>query len=277
MNTDDRELMAVGVLGLGEAGQVIARDLSTVAHVRAYDPAVQAAPRGVTLERSAADVAAASEVVLAITPARHAREALRSVATALPLGALYADLATASPGLKRTLAGDAEEAGVAFADVALLGTVASAGLATPAVASGPAAHRLAERMNPLGMQLTPVGEEAGAAATRKLLRSVVLKGLAALLVESHRAAHAAGLAHWFWEHVTEQLEAADAALARRLVEGTGLHASRRVEEMEAARDMLTELGEDPYMTSATLEVLRSVLERGVPEPGGDPRAHADAR
>jgi 3-hydroxyisobutyrate dehydrogenase-like beta-hydroxyacid dehydrogenase len=117
------------------------------------------------------------------------------------------------------------------------------------------------------MPVELAGDEAGQASTRKLLRSVVMKGLAALLVESLRAAEAAGLAGETWDNLVAQLSAADGALVRRLVEGTARHAPRRVEEMEATASLLAELGVDATMTTATTEALRAIAndERKVPD------------
>ena len=50
----------------------------------------------------------------------------------------------------------------------------------------------------------------------------------------------------------------------RLVHGTGTHAKRRVEEMEACEGLLEALGVDPVMTRATVESLRRVQLEGVP-------------
>jgi hypothetical protein len=83
-----------------------------------------------------------------------------------------------------------------------------------------------------------------------------MKGLAALIIESLEAAEAAGLAAETWDTVVAQLTAADEALVRRLVAGTGRHAVRRTHEMEATIDLLTELGVEPTMTRATAAHLR---------------------
>ena len=79
-------------------------------------------------------------------------------------------------------------------------------------------------MGPLGMPVEHAGDEPGRAATRKLLRSVVMKGLAALVIESMRAAEAAGLADETWDNIVAQLTAADEALIRRLVDRHRAHA-----------------------------------------------------
>jgi 3-hydroxyisobutyrate dehydrogenase-like beta-hydroxyacid dehydrogenase len=111
-------------------------------------------------------------------------------------GAVYADLNTASPELKREVARLVASVGVRFADVALLGPVPARGLGTPALASGTGARAFADTFSPLGMPVDVISERAGDAAALKLLRSVFMKGLAASAIESLRAAEAAGQADW---------------------------------------------------------------------------------
>ncbi|HET6954170.1 MAG TPA: DUF1932 domain-containing protein, partial [Acidimicrobiales bacterium] len=184
--------------------------------------------------------------------------ALTQALDAIAPGAVYADLATAPPGLKRRLAAVAQGAGLGFADVALMAPVPGTGLRTPALASGPAARAVVAALAPLGMPVEHAGDEPGGAATRKLLRSVVMKGLAAVVVESMRAAEAAGLARETWDNIVGQVAAADEALIRRLVTGTARHAERRAHEMAAATALLSELGVEPTMTGATTAQLRRV-------------------
>ena len=132
--------------------------------------------------------------------------------------------------------------GADFADVALMGVVPRDGLRTPALVSGPGAQAFAEHLGPLGMPVEVLGEEPGAAATRKLLRSVFMKGLAASCLESLRAARAAGCEDWMREEIEAVLTGADAALLERLVTGSARHATRRIGEVRDARELLAELG-----------------------------------
>ncbi len=254
------------VFGLGEAGSEISRDLAAVgADVRGFDPAAVPTPAGVVRVDDPVDAVRDAEVVLALTAAADAPTALAQALDAIPSSAVYADLATAAPQLKRDLAATAAKRGFGFVDVALMSTVPGNGIRTPALAAGPAAADLVAVMARYGMPIEPVGVEPGAAATRKLLRSVVMKGLAAVLVESMRAAHQAGLAAETWSNVAEQLTEADAAFLRRLVEGTERHASRRLAEMEAAAALLGELDVAAVMTRATIDGLLAVLRDGAPE------------
>ena len=111
------------------------------------------------------------------------------VAGALDKNAIYADLNTSAPQLKRQLAATLS---VPFADVALIGVVPSLGLAIPALVSGAGAERFAQLFRPLGMPVEVVGAQPGDAAGLKLLRSIFMKGVAAAAIEALEAARAAG-------------------------------------------------------------------------------------
>jgi 3-hydroxyisobutyrate dehydrogenase-like beta-hydroxyacid dehydrogenase len=248
-------LRRVAILGVGEAGSSIAADLVAGGiEVAAWDPA----PRGsFPLADSAEDAVRGSDAILSLNTASAAVDAARGALPALSAGALYADLNTASPQVKRQIADIVD--GFAFADVALLSAVR--GLRTPALASGSGAERFAELFGGLGMPVEVVEGGAGAAAARKLVRSVFMKGLAAALVESLRAAEAAGCADWLRDDLARLL---DEALLERLVSGSSRHAVRRIVEMEAAAELLEELGVEPRVAKAArgwLEQLASEESR----------------
>jgi 3-hydroxyisobutyrate dehydrogenase-like beta-hydroxyacid dehydrogenase len=291
VSTDGPQPLVIAVLGLGEAGSVIARDLAAAgARVRGYDPAVTAA--GPVLDTaSEADAARGAHLVLSVNNAKAAVEAFKAGLPGLlpdgPLpdrllpdrpftnsrprpGVLWADLNTASPGTKRQLAGLAEDAGVPFADVAMMAPVPGRGLRVPMLASGSGAARYAALLGPLGAAVEVLGGPAGLAASKKLLRSVFYKGMAASIVEALDAARAAGEEQWLAEHIAAELAAADAATVDRITEGTRQHAVRRAAEMEAAADMLTELGVPPLMADASRALHDRLTEDEL--PAGQPMA-----
>lgn len=251
--------MRVTVFGLGEAGSLIAADLAKAgAEVHGYDPAEVATPDDVTRHAEPGPAVKGSTVVLAVTAAADAQKAIAQAWDEMKRGTVYADLSTAPPGLKEDLADTAALRGLPFADVAVMGTVPDDGLGTPALASGPGAQRYAELVNELGGSVEAIGERPGDAAARKLLRSVVTKGLTMTLMESLEAADAHGDHEWLWPHLVELLTNADEALLRRLLEGTPKHIDRRIVEMESAQSFLESLGVPPTMTTATVERLRRV-------------------
>jgi len=168
---------------------------------------------------------------------------------------LYADLNAASAAVKRRIAAVVAPTGAGFADVALLGPVPATGIQTPCLVSGPGARRFAEIFAPLGTPVELLGPDPGEASTRKLVRSVFMKGVAASVVESLEAARAAGCEEWLRGELAAVL---GEPLVDRLVDGSKRHARRRVDEMQAAAELERELGVEPNVAVAAVAVLRNL-------------------
>jgi hypothetical protein len=152
----------VTVLGLGEAGSAIARDLLAAGtRVRGFDP-VQPAPEGVEPAPDAAAAAASGDIVLSVNSASVALDVAETVAPALGRDALFADLNTSAPALKRAIAEVVGAWGARFADVALLRGVPGLGVGTPALVSGTGAESFAATFRGFGMPVTEVGTVAAA-------------------------------------------------------------------------------------------------------------------
>lgn len=254
MPTEQGSSLTIAVLGLGEAGGAIARDLVEAgAVVRGYDPAV-AAPTGIVGTASEAEASTGADLVLSVNSSKAAVGALQAGAGAVGEG-LWADLNTASPGLKKQLAGIARDKGVGFADISIMAPVPGRGLRAPWLVSGGAAAPVAEILRSLGASIEVIDSEAGLAAERKLLRSVFFKGLAAAVVEALEAGRVAGLEDWLRANIVEELSRADESTVDRLVSGTHRHAVRRADEMAAATEMLVELGVEPAIAAASRDLL----------------------
>lgn len=256
--------LRVTVFGLGEAGSVIAADLAKAGSVvHAFDPAPVPTPEGVIRHDAPGPAVDGSEIVLAITAAADAEEAMTQALDEMEQGTIYADLSTAPPALKVNLSETAARHGLDSVDVALMGTVPGSGLATPSLASGPGAARYAAAINTLGGRVEAIGERSGDAAARKLLRSVVTKGLTALLVEAMEAAKKRGDTEWLWQHLVEFISDADESLLDRFIVGTSQHVDRRIIEMESAQDLLESLAVPSPMTTATVESLQRIRSDGM--------------
>lgn len=251
----DAEQPCIAVLGVGEAGSEIARDLLAVgAVVRVYDPADVQIPEGAVVCTDEADAATGADLVLSVNSASAALSAFEHGRPGLGPAAVWADLNTSAAALKRRIAAAALP-DVAFADVAVMAPVPGRGLRTPMLASGPAAARFAQLLTPLGADVTVLDAPAGEAAQRKLLRSVFFKGMAAAVVEALTAARAAGQEDWLRANIGAELAAADAKTVTRLEEGTRRHSRRRAAEMRAATDMLGELGVPADVSRASVQWL----------------------
>jgi 3-hydroxyisobutyrate dehydrogenase-like beta-hydroxyacid dehydrogenase len=250
----------VAVLGLGEAGSEIGRDLVVAgADVRGYDPR-PITIEGVQARGSEAEAVADADVVLSLNSSHDAMTALENALPSLSASTLWADLNTASPGLKKALADRAAERNVHVVDVALMSTVPGKGLRTPMLVSGEAAGRYVELLSGLGAEVAVQPGPVGTAISRKLLRSVFYKGLAAAVVEALRGAEAAGCADWLRGNITAELAGFDEHTIDRLVDGTHAHARRRADEMAAATEQLEELGVPPRVAAAARDLLSELRD-----------------
>lgn len=251
--------MKVCVFGLGEAGSIIAAELVAAGStVTAYDPAQVPTPPGVQRVPHPALAVRRAELILALTAAADAKLAIVQAADAIAQGTIYADFSTASPQVKADLASVALSRGFGFADVALVSMVPGNGLATKALSSGPAARDFAAVFNSLGGRVEVTDGVAGSAAQRKLLRSIAIKGFAAVAQEAFAAAEAMGDVPWLYDNLANEIASADGSWLQRLVAGTPRHATRRLAEMEAAQLMADQAGAPTTMTTGTIESLRAI-------------------
>jgi 3-hydroxyisobutyrate dehydrogenase-like beta-hydroxyacid dehydrogenase len=146
--------------------------------------------------------------------------------------------------------------GVIFADVSIMAPVPGRGLATPLLGSGADARVVARLLGRYRAAVTALDQPAGAAAERKLLRSVFYKGMSAAVVEALAAARVLGLEQWLRDNIAEELTNASPQSVDRIVSGTYRHAPRRADEMEAAAKMLAHLGVDHDIADASALLLR---------------------
>jgi 3-hydroxyisobutyrate dehydrogenase-like beta-hydroxyacid dehydrogenase len=252
----------IAVLGLGEAGAELARDLVAAgADVRGFDPAV-GVPEGVLSRSDDADAVRDADLVLSVNSSHDALPALENALPALRPGTIWADLNTAAPAVKAALVRRLAGHDVAVVDVALLAPVPVRGLRTPMLVSGTAAARYADILTGLGADVTVQPGPAGEAISRKLLRSVFYKGLAAAVVEAMSAAEAAGCEPWLRENISAELAGFDEHTIDRLIDGTARHARRRADEMTAAAEQLAGLGVPPRIAGAARDLLIELRDQG---------------
>lgn len=258
----ERGPVTVAVLGLGEAGWLIAADLArSGASVTAYDPAKVDTPEDVIRVDEPETAVIGANLVMAITSASVSPSVMAATLDAIEAPTVYADLATSAPGLKAEMASTAADKGVPFADVALMAPVPGRGLAVPSLASGDGAVAYQELINALGGTVEVIGETAGRASARKLMRSIVTKGLSALLMESMELARAYDDTDWLHGHLLAELGLGEEFMDR-LLRGPAKHAGRRLQEMEAVAQLMSDAGLDAPMTRSTIERLRLVLADG---------------
>ena len=250
--------MKVSVLGLGEAGARYASDLSAAGHqMTGFDPGPAPTPAGVKRAASAAEAVADAELIIALTPSKFSVGLVREAASSAPRGTVWADLSSASPATMQEAGAVASEAGLRFADGAVLGTVPAKGARTALVISGEGAPAAVDFFTEIGAKAELVEGEPGQATAMKLVRSVALKGFAVVCVEAMNAAKAAGIEAWMRGQIAAQLAGGEDMLDRFLT-GTVTHAERRAHEMSDASDYLESLGAESDMSRATVAAMQRI-------------------
>jgi 3-hydroxyisobutyrate dehydrogenase-like beta-hydroxyacid dehydrogenase len=260
----------VSFIGFGEAGQAIASGLreAGIERVAAWDilfPQADGArlkaageKMGVRLASSAAEAAASTDVLISAVTAASSLQAAQSVAPHLSGNPYYLDINSVSPGRKQAteklLAGRAR-----YIDVAVVAAIHPARHRTPLLVAGAHADAGSALLRELDMQFTVVGQETGAAAAIKMIRSVMIKGIEALSLECFLAARRAGVLEEVTASLKNNYPGLDwAKLSEYNLERMASHGERRAAEMEESAATLRELGLDPRMVEATVKDQRDM-------------------
>jgi 3-hydroxyisobutyrate dehydrogenase-like beta-hydroxyacid dehydrogenase len=238
------------LIGFGEAGSSFACAAGWGSDARAYDlRAVDNSTAGVTICHSLAEAIADSPIVISVVTADAAIDVARHAAQCIAPGALFFDMNSVSPDSKRQAATAIESAGGRYVDTAVMAPVNPQLMAVPLLLSGKYAEAGCEALAALRFtNRRIVGDDVGKAASIKLIRSVMVKGIEALTGEMMAAADKAGVAY----EVLASLGEGWAERAPYNLERMAKHGLRRAAEMEESAKTLAALGVDPVMTRGTI-------------------------
>lgn len=265
------ESFTLGFIGFGEAASRFALDLSQAGleDIVAYSPSgakagaddpvrKRAGEAGVELLRTPRAVCKRADLIIALTPGKAALSVLRKMLPHLRPDQIYVDASTASVKAMEQ-AGELLQGSAGFVDAAVMAPVPMNGIKVLTVASGSQAEQFRAMLEPYGMNIQVVGKKPGAASAMKLLRSVCMKGLAALLLESLEAAERYGIADPLAADMARFIDGQPFdQVMKRFVGGTAIHAERRIHEMSEAIALLQSLGGSTRMTRATRGMLQEV-------------------
>ncbi|HEY4114051.1 MAG TPA: DUF1932 domain-containing protein [Rhizomicrobium sp.] len=250
------------LIGLGEVGQILADDLKAagVAHIAAYDilfdrpdsiPSRAAKQYDLTLARSAAEAVRNAELIISAVTAANDLDAARSVAKSDLACTFYLDLNSASPRTKQEAAKIIECANGRYVEAAVMTPFPPKRIASPMLLGGPHAEEFLARAAPLGFNGRVVSSEIGIASATKMCRSVMIKGIEALLTESMLTARHYGVEKDVLASLSDLLPVGDwDKLARYMISRSLEHGTRRAEEMREVAKTVREAGVAPLMSSA---------------------------
>src|SRR5215472_98926 len=240
--------------GLREAGvnQFVAYDIHTQTPGRGEKIRERAAETGTSLLESNAELARAAEWILSTVTSDQAATAAGQNAPHLTARHLYADLNSVSPAVKQGIARTITASGARFVEIAMMAPVPPYAHKVPILAGGPAATEFATRMRPYGMRIEIVSTEVGTAAATKMFRSIMVKGMEALITECVLGAGRYGAEQNVFASLTESYPGIDwKAMADYMIGRVVEHGERRAREMEEVSETLESIGIEPIMAAAT--------------------------
>jgi len=258
-------IQSIGLIGYGEVGKIFSAGLKNQPGVRsvavwdlklAGGPAqaaeqAHAAAAGVAAQPSAQALCAASDLVISAVTASNTLAVAQEAAQFLRPGAVFLDLNSASPGTKQQCAARVEAAGAHYVEAGVMTSVPPYGIKVPMLLGGARAAALASVLAGWGMDAKAVSEQLGVASAIKMCRSIMIKGLEALVVESYATARAYGVEDQVLPTLQETFPSIDwsaqgAYFFSRVVQ----HGQRRAEEMRESANTVREAGFAPLMADA---------------------------
>ena len=250
--------MKAAVIGYGEVGGIFARDLrSHGAAVAVFDTLPDAMARAHADGVAASDAAAALDgaaVAFVCVTARSVLDAMRSLCGALAHAPFVVDVNSVAPATKQKAARIVEAAGGRYVEAAVMASVPPKGLRSPMLLGGPHAGPFMATMAPYGMDLTDFAPDVGRASSVKMCRSVLVKGLEALVTESMLAARHYGVEADVLRTMGDTLPHKDwPGLARYVISRALIHGKRRAEEMREVAQTVADAGLEPLLSRAIAE------------------------
>ncbi|HMG56243.1 MAG TPA: DUF1932 domain-containing protein [Kofleriaceae bacterium] len=256
----------IGLIGYGEVGRILAEDLRArgVPRVIACDVKLGGAEdrplrehseqHGVELAASHAALAERADFLISAVTAAQTVPAAQSCAAALRRDAWFLDLNSASPGAKRRAAAAIDAAGGAYVEGAVMSSLPPRRLRVPLLLGGARAAELLPHLASLGFNASVASTTLGVASATKMCRSVVIKGLEAMVIEAFTAARAHGVESQVLASLAETFPGIDwEAQAASFFQCAILHGRRRAEEMCEVARTVDEIGLTPWSASGTAE------------------------
>jgi hypothetical protein len=264
----------IAIIGYGEVGGIFARGLlgqSGVGTVTAWDQKFvdqnanagrRAANDGMKVAASVLDACMQADLIISAVTASNTLAVAQEVMVHIGNGSLFLDLNSASPGTKQKAAALIDDAGGHYVEAGVMTSVPPYGIRVPMLLGGAKAVDLAIELTKWGMNAKPVSDQLGVASAIKMCRSVMIKGLEALVIESYTTARFYGVEDYVLPTLQETFPSINwskqgAYFFSRVVQ----HGKRRAEEMREAANTVLEAGFNPTLTSAIADKQQWVADK----------------
>ena len=255
----------VGLVGYGEVGRILAEDLRKQdVKVSAYDLKLagdraeplraHASEFGVALAASHQELAGQADFIVSAVTASQAVPVAEACAPAVRQGTWFLDFNSASPGAKRRAADLIDGHGGRYVEGAVMTSIPPYRIKVPLLLGGSGARELAPLLVALGFDAKVASDELGVASAVKMCRSIMIKGMEAMVIESFTTARAYGVEDAVLASLAETFpsinwEKQGAYFFQRVIE----HGRRRSEEVREVAETVREIGLTPWSAQGTAE------------------------
>lgn len=261
--TKHADAPCIGLVGYGEVGRILSEDLRhqnirVLAFDRKLNDAlhaealrVHAEAHGVALMPNAQAVAQESDLVISAVTASQAVTVAQACAPACA-DTWFLDFNSASPTAKCRAAEAIHAAGGRYVEGAVMTSVPPHRIRVPLILGGPHAPGLAELLTPLGFAPKVGSHQLGVASATKMCRSVMIKGMEAMVIESLTTARHYGVEDAVIASLIETFPGIDwerqaAYFFQRVIE----HGRRRSEEVMEVAQTVRDAGLTPWSADST--------------------------
>lgn len=274
--------MKLGIIGYGEAAYELSIGLKKegLSEIHVYDvmqndivfgPLIneRVGKSKVYLEKSLNDIMNKVDCIFITVPADRSLEVCNSICEDLKEGMLYVDLTASTPSKKQNIWEIIKVKNILFADGAMLGALPMYGSKVPILASGNGVDKFIEWMSPYNMNITKVSDKPGDASAIKLIRSIYMKGIAGLLIETLESACTFGVEDQVISSLSNTMDSKSFIdTVNRLLTGTAIHAQRRKIELLGSIEMLEEAGLDADISRAAVKKHEKIADLKLRESMG---------
>lgn len=257
----------IGLIGYGEVGRIFAQDLrakglqvcvhdtkANALNAQSAELMDHAHRHGVQWKTSHAQVCANSDLVVCAVTASQTLAAAQACAPHLLSQAFFLDLNSASPGTKKAAATDINQNGARYVEAAVMTSVPPYRTQVPMLLGGAFAAQASTALNQLGWHTRVASDQLGVASATKMSRSIMIKGMEAMVIESlctarHHGVEDAVIASLYETFPGVDWEKQASYFFQRVIE----HGRRRSEEMHEVAVTVSEVGLTPWLATATAQ------------------------
>lgn len=259
----------IGFIGFGEvaesfiSGFEVESDVLTFAYDIDYKKCLESASKykRVNAVKTISEVLGETKIVFVAVPCSADASCFEEILKCDNERCIFCDLSTALPEVKKHIANKCKAKGWKYLDVAVMGSVPQLKHKTPLMISGDYEEELLQRLNEIGMDITIVGEEVGRASTVKLCRSVFMKGLAALFIETDKLCDKYSVFNEVYDSIDKNLRNQSVYIYHdRLVEAAVKHRQRQLEEVKECIELQQNNCIKNPMTIATMNIYEELIK-----------------